>query len=77
MYRNCTDPLEGGLESLGFDLGINITPNGFSYSLDRSGLVSGYELKPKTKKPKGSTAFYASDLPRALKERVHEYRPAR
>jgi RHS repeat-associated protein len=41
VNNNCGDPLESGLENLGIDLGINITPSSLRESLEEAGVVSG------------------------------------
>jgi len=60
---NCTDPIESSLESLGFDLGINITPNSLANSLDSIGVVIDTTLYPASVASDGYTAPYATDLP--------------
>jgi len=37
---NCTDPLERGLEDLGYDLGVNITPGSLHESISANGLIA-------------------------------------
>jgi hypothetical protein len=39
LGHNCTDPLESGLEGLGYDLGVNVTPEVLSNSLQEEGIV--------------------------------------
>ncbi len=43
---NCGDPIEGGLESLDFDLGVNLYPVGLGDALEDAGLVTDYNFYP-------------------------------
>ena len=39
LTHNCVDPLESGLEALGYDLGLNVTPLGFLDTLTQAGIA--------------------------------------
>jgi RHS repeat-associated protein len=41
FVNNCGDPVESALETMGYDLGPNITPNGLSEALNDAGLATG------------------------------------
>ena len=43
LGHNCGDPLESGLEQLGFDMGVSVTPQGLYDALKEEGLI-GDEL---------------------------------
>lgn len=47
LGQNCTDPIERGLEELGFDLGINVTPNQLISSLQDEGLILDENYYPR------------------------------
>jgi hypothetical protein len=53
LGSNCGDPIEEGLESLGFDLGINLYPVGLGEALEDAGLVTDYNFySPNPNHPK-------------------------
>jgi RHS repeat-associated protein len=62
---NCTDALESGLESIGFKLGVNVTPYGLGEALIRSGRVTGINYYPATAPGAASGGGIVGDL-RAL-----------
>jgi hypothetical protein len=39
LWRNCTDPVETGLEKLGYNLGCNLTPDQLKAAIINAGLV--------------------------------------
>lgn len=64
LTHNCGDLLEGGLEDLGYDLGVNIRPKSLGESLIDAGLVSNSQKIPKTQPPEGKNFFWtATELP--------------
>lgn len=45
--HNCGDPLESGLEDLGYDLGNSVTPQGLRDALTNKGLINKETLLPR------------------------------
>ena len=55
LTDNCGDPIESGIEDLGYDLGINLFPVSLGEAIDEAGLVDKYNLYPRSpnlQKPK-------------------------
>jgi len=49
LRNNCADPIQQGLQGLGFNLGPNLTPADLGNALQNSGLVSGVNFYPKSR----------------------------
>ena len=48
LTDNCADPIESGIEDLGYDLGVNLFPVSLGEAIDNAGLVDRYNFYPRS-----------------------------
>lgn len=48
LGHNCGDPLESGLEQLGCDMGVSVTPQGLYDDLKEEGLIGDEYVIPQS-----------------------------
>lgn len=48
LTDNCGDPIESGIEDLGYDLGMNLFPVSLGEAIDKAGLVDKYNFYPRS-----------------------------
>lgn len=59
LGNNCGDPIEGGLEALGYKLGVNLFPVSLGNSLQNAGLVNSYNFYEASNPTQGTSAPWA------------------